>query len=225
MNFKSILIITYGRSGSTLLQGLLNSIDCCLIRGENSNFCYYLFKAYQSIGLAQSQNGETPQSPWFGSQFFNDRLFISQCKLIVYKFLLGDHYLDNEKINCYGFKEIRYSSNHISNDFENYLKFLSKLFPNVAFIFNTRDLNDVADSGWWKIQQKEEVIQHIKELEITFYSYMTKFPDNTFHITYEDIILKSEKLKELYRFLGAAYEEGKVNDILSKPHSYTLNKK
>jgi hypothetical protein len=83
MNFNSILVVTYGRSGSTLLQGLSNSIDCCLIRGENSIFCNYLFKTYQSIGLAQSQNGETFQSPWFGSQFLNDRLFISQRMLIV----------------------------------------------------------------------------------------------------------------------------------------------
>lgn len=36
--FGSILVITYGRSGSTLLQGILNSIDGILIRGENHNF-------------------------------------------------------------------------------------------------------------------------------------------------------------------------------------------
>ena len=49
MKFDSVLIVTYGRSGSTLLQGILNSIEGCLIRGENDNFCFALYQAHQSI--------------------------------------------------------------------------------------------------------------------------------------------------------------------------------
>ena len=49
LNFDVILIITYGRSGSTLLQGILNSISGVLVRGENANMCYHVFYAYQAI--------------------------------------------------------------------------------------------------------------------------------------------------------------------------------
>lgn len=40
-----VFIITYGRSGSTLTQNLLNSLPGYCIRGENSNLLYFLSKA------------------------------------------------------------------------------------------------------------------------------------------------------------------------------------
>lgn len=47
--FGSVLIITYGRSGSTLLQGILNSIPGYLIRGENENLMAHFYNAYKII--------------------------------------------------------------------------------------------------------------------------------------------------------------------------------
>lgn len=41
MKFNHILIITYGRSGSTLLMSLLNTVDGVLIAGENYNLCLH----------------------------------------------------------------------------------------------------------------------------------------------------------------------------------------
>ncbi len=39
---RSVIVITYGRTGSTLLVGLLNSAEKTLIRGENGNFFFNL---------------------------------------------------------------------------------------------------------------------------------------------------------------------------------------
>ena len=42
--FRTVNIVTYGRSGSTLLMGLLNAIDGYRIRGENFN-CFEELRA------------------------------------------------------------------------------------------------------------------------------------------------------------------------------------
>jgi len=70
MNFPSVLIITYDRSGSTLLQGILNSIDGCLIRGENNGFCLHLF-------LAQQHPERHSNGVWYGAGLFNQTAFLS----------------------------------------------------------------------------------------------------------------------------------------------------
>jgi len=221
MNFNSILIITYGRSGSTLLQGLLNANSDCIIRGENYNFCYYLFKAYQSIVYSQVFDGKSPTSPWYGNDCLNERIFLSQIKNLMYKFLVGNVYEKNDpKVNCYGFKEIRYSRQDIGDDFDEYLEFLRKIFPNVAFVFNTRNLTDVIKSGWWSKQEPDDVIDLLKSAEDNFINYIKKNPQFSYHITYEDIINKSNKLKGLFDFIGMQFNLDIIERVLKTPHSF-----
>ena len=48
-NKAVVVIITYGRSGSTLLQSLLNSIDGVHISGENGGIINQLYYTYKKI--------------------------------------------------------------------------------------------------------------------------------------------------------------------------------
>ena len=48
---------------------------------------------------------------------------------------------------------------------------------------------------------------------------------NSFHITDEDEVGKTARLKELFSFLGASKKDLKIDEILSMPHSYKLSKK
>jgi hypothetical protein len=219
MNFNSILVVTYGRSGSTLLQGILNSIDGCIIRGENYNFCYYLYKSWEALKKAKQIYSPTAQSPWFGSHLLNEQVFISNCKNLLYTFLVSNE-STYSTINCYGFKEIRYTQESIGNDLNNYLSFLKKIFPNVAFIFNTRNHENVIKSGWWTELNKRDALKILNETENSFYVYLKENLKNTFHITYEDIISKSDKLEKMFDFIGVNYNEDKINEVLSKPHSF-----
>ena len=41
--YNFVFIFTYGRSGSTLLMGLLNSLPHYCIRGENNNLLHRLY--------------------------------------------------------------------------------------------------------------------------------------------------------------------------------------
>jgi hypothetical protein len=136
LNFESILIVTYARSGSTLLQGILNSIDGVVIRGENENLCYSLFKAHEAIVSVHGRSSissEKSTSPFYGAGLMDERYFLKEAQKLLRRLLLGKR--SNDKtMPCYGFKEIRYIRN--LQDLPKYLEFLAKIFPSPCFIFN-----------------------------------------------------------------------------------------
>jgi hypothetical protein len=55
--FPNIFVVTYGRSGSTLLQGVLNGIPGFLIRGENKDIVGHL------LGLVNDVSNERAPKP------------------------------------------------------------------------------------------------------------------------------------------------------------------
>ena len=132
MKYKSILVVTYGRSGSTLLQGLLNSIDNVVVRGENHDFCWGLYSSWKSLVLSKQQHsGESSTDAWFRAGLLNADLFLQHASEIIKEQLQ----LPDESL-CYGFKEIRYIK-HL-HELPAYLNFSQKAFPSPAIIFNTR---------------------------------------------------------------------------------------
>lgn len=216
LNYQSVLIVTYGRTGSTLLQGILNSIDGCLVRGENNQFCYGLFEAYKNILDIKKHYAPTATNPFYGAHLLDENMFLDYSSQMVKKLILADK--DKSEISCYGFKEVRYI-NILDNLFE-YLDFLKKIFPNAAFVFNTRKMEDVLKSGWWPERNQTETINNMIRCEKMFTSYQQDHA-NSFLITYEDVTNKSPKLASLFDFLGAPYLEGKIDTVLATPHSYS----
>lgn len=221
MNFNSILIITYGRSGSTLLQGVLNGIDGYVIRGENSNLFFHFYQAYQAI-LNSKTYGQAVQAnhPWYGNQLMNERQFIHQLRGISQSLLLEDKI--GERVSCYGFKEIRYHFPDVQDNFYQYLNFLEIIFPNVCFIFNTRNLESVMKSGFWSRQseaKRENNLKLLIELEKKFHHYASKYPGKSYHVTYEDIVSRNDNFKKMFDFLGENYERVEVEKVLSVNHS------
>ena len=221
MNYKSVLIITYGRSGSTLLQGLLNSIDGCIVRGENYNFCYGLFLSYQSLINTKLEFGNKGSlevtSPWYGAALYDEQRYITDARVLVRNQLLP---ADENDIKCYGFKEIRYlpGQYNISN-LGRFLDFLAKLFPDPAFIVLTRSHDQVCNSAWWKNRSPQQVKQSLSQFEkkIATYSQGKNF---VFSIDYHDMTERTPKLQQLFEFIGAPYREDKVEQVLSTPHSF-----
>lgn len=222
MNFPSVLIITYGRSGSTLLQGIMNSHEQLLVRGENYNFCYYLFQGYLALKKAKNEiNQVLPKDPFFGNSELDEDYYISNAAEIVKKILLGND-SKNEKIKAYGFKEIRYTC--VLGSLPAYLDFLKMIFPNPIFIFNTRNKDAVMKSRlnlrWIKQKDYEKTIDTLVRVESIFSEYVDNNPANSFHITYEDVIAKSARLQELHSILGLPYSESQIDSVLEQLHSY-----
>ncbi|MFM7273926.1 MAG: hypothetical protein ACKO4A_08725, partial [Gammaproteobacteria bacterium] len=146
MRFSHVLIVTYGRTGSTLLQGVLNSIDGCLVRGENFQFCRGLHAAHAALQRAKREFGGPgdcgdPSRPWFGAAEFDARRFLDDARRLVINQLCPDP----GAYRCIGFKEIRYletdrEPGHPATDrrLREYLWFLVALFRNPAIILLRR---------------------------------------------------------------------------------------
>lgn len=220
--FDSVLIVTYGRSGSTLLQGILNSIEGWLVRGENNNFCFSLYEAYQSIKFSKKFEASTEVTkPWYGASFIDEDNFLRQASQMTRDLVISNKKND-PRIKCYGFKEIRYYLPKVQKNFDDYLEFLEKIFPNVCFIFNTRNLDNVLQSGWWPERDYEKTKQQLVSLENKFIYFCRTHNNNTFQITYEDVVSKSKKLEAMFDFLDVEYIPEKIDEILSVPHSYNI---
>ncbi len=218
LSYRYLFIVTYGRSGSTLLQGLLNSIDGVIIKGENGNAFYDLYTSYQKLTdyKHKDKGALLPNQSWYGIGFLSEKDLLEQYRQLAYHILIPEK-LENRDNFVFGFKEIRYDE--VGDDFESYLLFLRKLFPESAFIFNTRNLVNVTKSGWWKNKDQQSTIENLQTLEQKFYRFYDE-DEHSFHITYEDIVNKNNRLKELYSFLGAPYSQRTVDLILQIPHSY-----
>jgi tetratricopeptide (TPR) repeat protein len=223
LNYDSILVITYGRSGSTLLQGILNTINNVVIRGENGNIFYDFFKIYKKLGeLKQNhQSAILPKDPWFGIGSIDENGLLDHFKETARTLLLAEQ--ANEAQAVYGFKEIRYAES-VGEQLPEYLDFLSSIFPNPAFVFNTRKLDDVLRSAWWKESNLEVARQTLMNAENRFNEYVSSHT-NCFQITYEDIVNQSGKLQAMFEFLGAPYSKEQIEIILATPHSYEPSQK
>ncbi|RLJ67610.1 sulfotransferase [Sulfurisoma sediminicola] len=228
MNFENALVVTFGRSGSTLLQGLLNSIDGCLVRGENHNLCYGLFWAYEALCRAKTEHVGTDKvtSPWFGAGLLDPDQFVIDAREVLRRQLLAG--TKPGQVQCWGFKEIRYLPSDLADKrlkgtsnkiWLRYLEFLGKLFPACAFIVLTRNVEQVAESGWWKDHPANKVAAALAEFDQLREDWGGG-KSNVFHIDYDDIVNTTPRLQAMFDFLGAPYDKQRIDGVLGTSHSY-----
>ena len=69
---KSVFIVTYGRSGSTLVQNMLNALPGACIRGENENLLAPFARAWDMLRhsergakLRDAGHATGPATPWY----------------------------------------------------------------------------------------------------------------------------------------------------------------
>jgi hypothetical protein len=213
-NFKHLIIVTYGRSGSTLLQGILNSSDQVTIYGENGDFLRPFYNGYVKLKDIEKfkTNGASvlPSHSWHGIEYFSISSYLKSIQLLVGNFFPKDKELT-------GFKEIRF--NLLKKQLPNYLDFLKQVWPEVCFVFLTRDLEEVCNSAWWKNQDPEELKEKLTEFEQNGQSYLEQHSSYCFGIDYSEVVENGEKLKSLFQFIGLPYNKLTVQEILDTPHS------
>jgi hypothetical protein len=197
---------------------VINSIDNVVLRGENGNVFFDLFKAYQKLVSLKNNRRKAldPSRPWYGICLFDEQELMARLRDVARVILLADQYNEASRVT-YGFKEIRY--HEAGEDLFAYLDFLTQLFPNAAFVFNTRNNHDVASSAWWKERDQAEVLEELRSLEDQFKAYADG-KDHCYFICYEDLIEQGEQLQGLFDFLGAKYRPEIVQAVLDTPHSY-----
>ena len=213
--YPYIFIVTYGRSGSTLLQGILNSIPDYCIRGENDGVVNHFRLACGRLGAARekySQIGATPADPWYGIDRFNkDRMLEALRALMVEQVLQPP-----EGTRCVGFKEIRYAKKMVG-DLPEHLAFMRKMFPGAGFVFNSRNLDAVIRSGWWK--NHENPREFLEDFESSMKAAFEQHSDYSIWIRYDDYVAVPETLASLYEFLDEPFDLARVKHTLSLKHS------
>lgn len=220
--FDRVFIVTYGRSGSTLLQGLLNAIPGYRIYGENAGFLFRLQDAYEALREANrhlgNPNNDNQSQPWFGSSRYDEKSVTANFRQFVDR-VLFQPYIARE-FRVFGFKEIRF--NEIPHDkIEKYLGFVRKIFPNAAIVFNTRDIGEVLKSGWWRSSYWAGLPKQLSDFREFSESYVRRNPEHSIHVQYDDLV-KADRLevRRLLEFFGETMSEGAVDSVFRGSHSY-----
>lgn len=214
--FKSVVMVTYGRTGSTLLQGMLNTIDGMRFLGENEGAFFHLFEYVQTIErLSRRTDGGLPNSPFYGARAL-DPVAAQQAARETISAYFATARRDNAQA-CVGFKDIRYIDH--PDRLEDYLGFLEEMFDRPAFVFLWRDHEEVLRSGWWKQQDRVKSAATLETVERRAKAF-AQDRSNCFSLTYADLIERTERLSGLFTFLGAEFDPERVDAVMSIPHSY-----
>lgn len=216
-DMEFIMILTVGRSGSTLLQGILNTFPGFLIRGENKGFLLNLQRAYQSIEYSKrmASSSSTPTDPWFGAEVLDLDRLLDDFSTLTIRQLTGVENLAH--VDVLGIKEIRWLEKDMGSiTVADHVAFIQKLFPRSKFIFLTRDIDQILASAWWPLFDADLIRKQISD----FYDAVRKLSgDSLFEIDYSDLRPGSNRLLKLAEFLGQEYMDA-IDVTCSVMHSY-----
>ena len=207
-----LLMLTYGRSGSTLLQGVINSTPGYLMRGENRDALHHLFTYHHVLVKegAEAERADTPRSAWYGIDEYAATAAVAQMRELVVTTLLRP----KPDTKVVGFKEIRWWH----GDWREYLDFLLALFPGVRFVVNTRDHEAVAKSKWWA--ERENPLKMLERYERRLNDMGDFLGDRAYKVHYDDYVADHEALRGLFDWLGAPFDRETVDAVMAVKHSH-----
>ena len=205
-------MVTYGRSGSTLLMGILNSIPGYLIRGENRDAVHHLFMFYKTLA---TEKGRAPRRrlrqrthPFFGIGDVPLDRSLRQCRQLVLSTVMRP--TDDTRVT--GFKEIRWAH----PDLEEYVAWLLELFPHAKFVVNTRNHEDVLKSEWWATGDNA---QQLAAMEDRLLALATDLGEAAYRVHYDDYVADPASLRGMFEWLGEEFVEAGVRKVLAVRHS------
>src|SRR5215212_5992003 len=217
-----LFVMTYGRSGSTLLQGVLNSIPGYLIRGENRQVLQHLHEFHiRAVNQRRSQRraqrrqdrpvgGDATTHPFYGMDNFPVNKSLAGARRLALDTLLRP----GPDTRITGFKEIRWADEEVA-DFVDWLRLV---FPGARFVVNTRDLAAVSRSKWWAELPDADARLATREQRIL--AVADDLGDAAFRVHYDDYAGKPEALAPLFEWLGEEFDEARVRAVMDVPHSY-----
>ena len=217
-----VFIVTYGRSGSTLLQGVLNSIPGYLVRGENRQALRHL-RAFHEAAVeerqrqrrSQRRRGAEPGSHDASSAHFGiDRFPVRRSLAGIRRLALDTLLRPEPDTRVVGFKEIRWAGEDVAT----YVAWLQEVFPGARFVINTRDLDAVSHSKWWA--DDPEAHDTLEAVEGRLLELCESLGDAAFHVHYDDYADDPAALRPLFDWLGEEYDEATLRQVFDTRHSY-----
>lgn len=217
---KIVLICAVGRSGSTTLQIILNTIPNSNICGENNGAINSLLEFYKQVKYSnQMVNSEFHKlnnvdkkniskivERGFKPAWYNS-FELEQIKQII-RTTITTMFKKNETINVWGFKEIRYDGKL------ELLKEFRELFPQTKVIFNIRlNVQKQSNSSWFK--KDPNALEKIVKETNCIVNFCKNNRDFCFLNTLEKMYNKKH-MKQLFKFIGCSedFNEDKIKRIL-----------
>ena len=208
-----VFVVTYGRSGSTLLAGILNSVPGYLIRGENRDALHHLFLFHSTLATERERvgqdNGRQRTHPFYGIGDVPLDRSIADIRALVLDTVLRPR----ADTRVTGFKEIRW----YRDDVEEYVAWLREVFPGARFVVNTRDHDEVRRSGWWA--KHPENAESLPRVEARILALADALGDAAYRVHYNDYVADPSVLRGLYDWLGEPFDETAVRAVLARRHS------
>lgn len=220
MEDKIILICAVGRSGSTTLELILNTIPNSNICGENNGAINHLLEFYKSIKYThnmvknefkdfsseEKKNlsklfGKGKKPAWFNTFEF-DEVKKSIQNIIITMFKKKD------STKVWGFKEIRYDGKL------ELLKEFRELFPQTKVVLNVRENQQKqSNSSWFKNDPNS--LQKIQNQTRNIIDFNKANKDFCFLNTLERMYNKRH-MENLFAFLDCSqhFDEDKIKTIL-----------
>lgn len=207
-----VFIVTYGRSGSTLLQGILNSIPGYLIRGENAGTLESLHDNYRKVEeRLGSVKGGDPTNPWFGmDQYSPEQAAASYRRHLQQVFLKPE---DDTRVT--GFKEIRWWRRDIVET----LQFTQQVFPGARFVLNTRNAEDVIQSKWWAKKDPQAALAQVADYDARLERAHQELGDATYRVHYDDYVADHGLIEGLFDWLGESFDRQRIDEVMGTRHS------
>lgn len=214
-----LFVVTYGRSGSTTLQAVLNSIPGYLIRGENRQALKLLHQYNETLvkdrdGFQQMHQRRgttmTPSDPFYGIDGYDEDVANMRVRELVLHSLLRPE----PDTRVTGYKEIRW----YQPDVQSFIDWLRCVFPGARFVFNSRRHEVVAASGWWA--KDPEALRKLEKMESRFAELRSSLAGDAFHLQYEDYVGRPAAFEDLFSWLGEPFDEHRVAHVLERRHSY-----
>ena len=217
MNDNIILICATGRSGSTTMQRIINTIPNSNICGENWGAIISLLEFYRRVKnttFNYTPGHLTPckydhlikkniKPSWYNSYNYNQIVHLIKIMII-------NMFKNSDETNLWGFKEIRYDSGNI-----NYIKDFKELFPQTKVIIHVREnIQAQSRSGWFKKDKNAIPFLFKTTRELIDFSAQNK--EWCFYSSFEKMFDKNH-LKKMFTFIdcGEKYNEKIVEEILN----------
>tara|TARA_B100000674_G_scaffold324397_1_gene270425 strand:- start:377 stop:1048 length:672 start_codon:yes stop_codon:yes gene_type:complete len=220
---KFIIIASTGKSGSTLLQRIINTIPNSNITGEKDGAIINILKSYKSLKLCFRGNLKDINCNHLIKN--NKKIFknydnfiknnIKPCWYNSFDFIevkkkirkLIISILDNNENNIIlGYKEIRFLENiEIIDEF-------IELFPNTKVICHIRkDVKKQSNISWWNVTENAETkLNNYNNIHIKYAK------SRGFYISYFEDLFTFNKVKKIFKYIGENINKTDYKKVIEK---------
>jgi hypothetical protein len=182
---RFVFVVTYGRSGSTLTQGMLNTLPRTLVRGENGFYILPLFRSYAMLDDFNERFGKAHAdkvtSAFYGLRETDLDDFAATAGELVQRQLLGT--VPVADVDRLGFKEVLWHRVP-QREWAPFFDFMDRAFGDPLYVLNQRDVAMASTSGFWR-KKPDAALRQIGRIRRMQQFLRESRPARTFDNAYE----------------------------------------